>query len=289
MGKDGKLQMAAGMFDLHLHSTASDGSMRPAELMKYCRSLGITAAALTDHDIIDGLFEAQAAAEQLGMGFVPGVELSADFDGELHILGYGIDRESRALDRFLKLQQRRRQKRDEMLIRSLNKHGIPLGIGDVQALSDDGIIGRNHFARALVKMGAASSVKEAFEKYIGSKGCCYTPRQKSSPEECVDAIRGSSGTAVWAHPAIMGLPVTGLKALGERLKSIGVEGMEAYYPAGGFELTGELEKLAKSLGMFCTYGSDFHSPDRGLAPGTAFDKYNIGRDTYSHIDKWMRG
>ncbi len=271
-------------YDLHLHSTASDGSLTPTELVKLCKSCDLSVMALTDHDNVSGIKEGLEEAKRQGIEFIPGVELSAKYQGELHILGLGIDWQSKELHDFLNLQQERREVRSKKLLDKLQQAGIAIEEKDVRTGTQE-ISSRTHFAIALVKLGIVKDVDEAFKRYLNIGARCYVPREKASLESCVEVIKATGGMAVWAHPYKMGLPDYQMEALGQRLKELGVKGLEAYYPRNGVNAARKMVALAERLDMVPTYGSDFHSKDRGI-PGREFYEFDIPENIYRIIKEF---
>jgi predicted metal-dependent phosphoesterase TrpH len=245
--------------DLHIHSSVSDGRYSPAEVVRKAAAAGLKVMALTDHDTIGGIAEALAAAREFpGLRVIPGVEISTDVPkGEVHMLGYFIDYTHEEL--LLKLEDMRnsREKRAREMISRLAGLGMPVSWERVLEIAGTGSVGRPHIAQALLEKGYITSLKEAFNKYIGFGGPAYARREKLSPEEAMTLITRAGGLPVLAHP----LTVPEHEALIEELAGKGLVGIEAYYAEFSQEEIGKLVALAAKLGLLVTGGSDYHGLD----------------------------
>ena len=246
--------------DFHTHSTCSDGLRTPAELVDLAASGGVRVMALTDHDTLDGLAEAEAAAARHpGFTLVPGVELSCDVPGtEVHILGYFIDRERPELIEQLDEFRRGRIDRAQRIIDALEGLGAPIEWSRVRELAGEASVGRPHIAQALLEAGHIESFDEAFERFIGRNGPAYAERAKLAPAEAIAMIREAGGLAVFAHPSF----TDDYPRVAAELAAAGAFGLEAYYKSYEPELVAELAALAAGLGLFALGGSDYHGIDR---------------------------
>mgnify|MGYP000191635763 CR=1 FL=1 len=255
--------------DLHLHSTYSDGTDRPEELIQRARGLGFSAVALTDHDTVDGVREFLQAAEEAGIEGIPGVELSTlKGEEEFHILGYFIDPDNTELRAVIKKTSRAREKRAEEMVKKLNKMGIEIEFSRVKEIAGSTLIGRPHIARAMIEKGYVSDIKEAFtERYIGRGGPAYVERFKITPEEAVRLIRGARGIPVLAHPGISAKTPVSVQDI-VVLKKAGLLGLEVYYPEHDPETTLFYADLARKLGLLVTGGSDDHGAEGKVLMGT---------------------
>ncbi len=246
--------------DLHVHTAASDGYYRPAEVVARAAAAGITTLAITDHDTVDGVPEALEAARRFpGLYLVPGVEISADASGgEVHILGYFIDyRDPHLLEALRGLRDSRWQRARRMVAR-LGELGFPLSWERVQEIAGEGgALGRPHIAQALVERGYVGSFREAFTRLIGHNCPAYVERQKVRPAEAVALVRRVGGLAVLAHPLTAPHP----EALVAELKEAGLVGLEAYYAGFSPEESRYLASLARHYGLITTGGSDYHGLD----------------------------
>jgi len=247
--------------DLHLHSTASDGRLIPAELVRSAAEMGLNVIALTDHDSVEGVASALAAAKNFpSLEVIPGVELSTDVpQGEVHILGYFIDLDNlelmEALDRFRNSRRIRARK----MIAKLNSLGVAVDEERVQELAGDGAVGRPHIAQVMLERGYVSSLREAFGRYIGRKSCAYVEREKMTPAEAVGLVVRGGGLPVLAHPANL----DHLEELIPELQKAGLVGLEVYY--GGYTSTvvRHLASLGRKYGLIATGGSDYHGLEGG--------------------------
>ncbi len=245
--------------DLHVHSTASDGECTAEELMAAARRLKLQAVAITDHDSVGSTERALAAGKKAGITVIPGVEISCVYSGdEIHILGYYIDYQNEGLSDLLSLLRQSRYDRLEGMLAKARKLGFSLQPEDVEF---DGVPGRAHLGRALVKKGYVRDMTEAFSRYLKLGGPLYVERYPISPEEIMEAIRKAGGVTSLAHPGLLKDP--GLPA---KMISCGVDALEAYYPMHTPRQTREFRELAKRHGLALTGGSDFHGPANNSTP-----------------------
>jgi hypothetical protein len=250
-------------FDLHVHTTASDGTLTPDLLVEKALRLGLSALAVTDHDSVDSIAAARNAAAGRDLVIIPGVELStAHAETDVHILGYFIDPTDPALLATLERFRDARRARAAAIVTALNESGIDLSIDDVVALADDGgAVGRSHIARALVESGRVESVGQAFERLLGRGKPFYRPKPPTAPAIAVDSIVRAGGIAVLAHPG-----VTGVDDLIPELVDAGLRGIEAYHAEHTLAQCDYYTGLAGRLGLLVTGGTDFHG-----IPGTGTD------------------
>jgi predicted metal-dependent phosphoesterase TrpH len=245
--------------DLHIHSTASDGRLSPEDVVAKAAELGLTVIALADHDSIDGIAPAKAAAKAFPeLKVIPATEINTDIpDGEAHILGYFIDYNDHEFNNTLAGLRTSRQERAQKMIAKLANLGIDIGWQRVQEIAGGGSIGRPHLAQAMLEKGYISSMKEAFAKYIG-RGCpAYVERKKIIPTEAVTLILKAKGLPVLAHPFTVRDP----EAIIIELKAAGLVGIEAYYNGYTADEIGKLVNLANSHNLIVTGGSDYHGLD----------------------------
>ena len=245
--------------DLHLHTTHSDGSCTPTEVVNMAHQAAVTALAITDHDITTGIAEAIAAGEQCGIEIIPGVEISSlAGSSELHILGYFLDwRDSDLLDR-LKTLRESRHRRNPRIIERLQTLGIDITYDEVRALAGTDSIGRPHIARVLMDKHVVASAKEAFDRFLAEGKPAYVPRELPSPAEAIRWIKAARGLAVLAHPTWVKVAERSLVDLVRQLKAEGLDGVEVYYSTHAAQQTREYLSLAHQLGLLVTGGSDFH-------------------------------
>ncbi|MBS3734327.1 MAG: PHP domain-containing protein [Phycisphaerae bacterium] len=266
--------------DLHTHSTASDGTLAPADLIRQADRAELAVVALTDHDTVAGLDEARRAAEPLdALQFVPGIELSAQPpSGTLHILGLGIDPSAPAILSVAAQLRQARVRRNPQIVQRLRWLGVPVTMDDVRraaldAGSEAEVISRMHVARALVRAGWVRDTKEAFARYLG-KGCPgYVERERPAPHEAITAIHGAGGLAVLAHPVQLGCTERGeLERVVRGLSEAGLDAIEAWHSDHDAEWTRLCVDLADRLGLGVVGGSDFHG---GAKPGVRLGRPRV--------------
>lgn len=245
------------MFDLHVHSYYSDGSLSPESIVEKAHANGLSLIALTDHNTTDGIERALVCAKRLGQPFLTGVELEADYDEQLHLLGLGVDSKNKALANAFEKQAKLRNERNDSIIWLLKQNGM-----DITAAfqKSRGCTNRAHIAAALVKLGYAKSTDDAFARLIGKTAKYYVPAAKHlSIEETMSLIRTAGGVAVFAHPVNMS---GGQEELARRLCALGLWGVEAYYGHSTSDEIARFCKMASRLGLHITCGSDFHGDSR---------------------------
>ncbi len=267
-------------FDLHVHTTASDGTLEPEEVVVRAVSAGLWCVAVTDHDTAEGVDRAMDAGRRLGLPVIPGAEFSAQFDGELHILGYGLDPHSTGWAAFIAEQQKRRLERNEGMLKRLEALGLALP-AEYLPSTVSGTYGRMHMARGLMAMGAVATPKEAFERYLMHGAKAYVPRRKFTSQELLAAIAACGGQAVLAHPGRIGLGQWELRALVGELVGLGLTGLEVYYPSHSTDEMHFFAALAQEMNLVCTYGSDWHGQEAGLA--ARFGDFTLPERTYQWI------
>lgn len=274
--------------DLHVHSTASDGTLSPREVVLAAKEAKLAAIALTDHDTVSGIPEARAAADDCGFELVPGIELSTEYElprgkdqkKEVHIVGLYIDPHNAHLLAKIKEFQNHRNLRNEEMIRALQKEGFSITMADVIAENPDSVITRANIARFLYAHGCIKSVQEAFEKYIGDGCRCHVGRFKVTPMDAVSLIRESGGIAVLAHPLLYRLSSSNLQALVEDLKEAGLGGIEALYSTHTVGEEQLVKKIAAENNLLISGGSDFHGSTKpairlGVGRGHLYIPYQV--------------
>ncbi len=245
--------------DLHIHSSVSDGVYTPTEVVGKAAGAGMTVIALADHDNVDGIAEALAAAEKTpGLKVIPGVEISTEVpDGEVHMLGYFIDHTHPELLSALATMRGSREARARKMIDKLTGLGFPLDWGRVQELAGEGTIGRPHIAQALLEKGHIGTIQEAFTRFLAWGGPAYVSRDKMRPEEAMGLILRAGGLPVLAHP----LTSNNTESLVAGLKESGLAGLEAYYKNYTAGEISSLVSLAVKYGLIATGGTDYHGLD----------------------------
>ena len=257
--------------DLHVHSNASDGTSTPSQVVALAAEKGLAAIALTDHDTIDGLFEAQAAAAGLPIEIIPGIELSCVYQGEeIHILGLYVDPADRKFVAETGALKEIRKKRNEEMIRRFQNDGISITLDQVMAGNPDTVITRAHFARVLLEKGYVKNMDQAFKKYLDYSGPYCPRKEKITPEPAMKILTDCKASPVLAHPYQYHLGDKKTEELVRYLKELGLHGLEVYHSSNNQHESGKLKQLAKKYDLFPTGGSDFHGnnkPDISLGVG----------------------
>ena len=278
--------------DLHVHTTASDGTLSPREVVALARRIGLGALAITDHDTLLGAKQAKANGIPTDLRFLTGVEISADRPhflpgaGSLHILGYAIDLDNPRLNRTLDRLQEARRTRNPRILKRLNHLGVDIRMADIQAqVQPGGQIGRPHFATAMVKKGYAQNINDAFDRYLGTEKPAYVEKDRIGCKEAIALIRHAGGVAVLAHPGLITPPTGRLEPESvAALQNMGMGGIEAYYPEHSPEQTAHYEALAGRFGLLVTGGTDFHG---ALKPqiqlGSGLGDLRVPMDIYHRI------
>ena len=281
-GSEQPNNQAMHKFDLHSHSLISDGTFTPSEVVQSAYTNGVKLFALTDHDNIGGVAEAMEAGKRLGLPVLPAVEMDNEWRHELHIIGLDVDPENPTLNQCLAIARERREKRNKIIYAKLKEAGYPV----------EDYINRPatrttklHIAQALIKLGVANDVKDAFARYLRPGQVGYYAEQRFSPKQVIDMIHIADGLPVLAHPChIRDNP----HSLVRELTDLGLMGIEAYYPSSTPRQTEMFVSLAHQLGLFITCGSDFHGANRpGVELGCAWRPVADLECTYETLIKRM--
>jgi len=263
----------AAQYDLHCHSTASDGTLTPGDLVACAATAGVDVLALTDHDTVDGILEAGEAAVRYGLQFVPGIEISVTWQGRtIHLVGLHVDPGNRQLCSGLQALQSFRQWRAEEIGRRLEKYGISNTYAAAGSLSGGGILSRTHFARVLVQEGYGNSLQKIFKRFLVPNKPGYVPGKWASLEEAVTWIVEAGGQAVIAHPARYRLTTSKLRLLVEEFRECSGTAMEV---VSGCHSRDDVHRMAQFVvrhKLLASQGSDYHGPDKpwvrlGKLPG----------------------
>jgi 3',5'-nucleoside bisphosphate phosphatase len=248
----------AAYVDLHSHSTASDGSRAPADVVAAARAAGLAAIALTDHDTVAGIDEAAAASDRLGVRLVAGVELSAvEGDVETHLLGLHLSQPEEIEAGLVALREMRRDRAERMVAR-LNDLGVRITFEAVLERAAGAAIGRPHVARALVQEGWATDLRDAFDRYLGNGRPAFVAKDRLTMADAIAMIHRAGGLAVMAHPGR-----AGTQARLETLAAAGMDGVEVLHPSHGAEDLARLRAVADHLGLLPSGGSDWHGASDG--------------------------
>lgn len=256
---------AMSEFDLHCHSSISDGTLPPAEVVRRAAANGVRVLALTDHDEVAGLVEARVTAAEVGITLIAGVEISVSWRShQVHIVGLGLDPEEPTLVARLKAMRDGRYGRAERMAAELARLGIPGALEGAARYAGGSIIGRTHFARFLVEQGIAKDVKSVFDHYLGTGKPGYVPHQWASLTDALSWIRGAGGIAVIAHPFRYKLSSNERSNLYKEFKALGGEGIEVAYGSASADEQRDAASAARRHGFLASCGSDFHSPGESM-------------------------
>jgi len=255
----------AKYIDLHAHTTASDGSLSPAELVTLAKRTGLDALAITDHDTFAGFEEAVPLAREIGLDVVRGIELNTKLDlgpgrerRTAHLLGYWPSRQPSAeFTKWLIGEREERRERNQRLAEALESHGIHITVEEVESVGRS-LAGRVHFARVLVDKGYAANIEDAFQCYLGENAPSYVERESQSTEEAIRIVREGGGIPVLAHPVRLALARDVEAEAIRRLKNAGLLGLEVYHSEHPPELQAHYRQVAEGLGLLLAGGSDFH-------------------------------
>jgi len=285
--------------DLHTHSTASDGTLSPTELMRAAAAAGLAGIALTDHDTGNGLKEAGAEAARLGIRFVPGVEISAEYPspGTLHILGHFVDGESAGLAKMSAILLAGRNARNPKIVARLNELGCGITMEQVEAVARERVaagrpvvIGRPHIAEALVRAGCVASIKQAFEVYLDVKGAAYFPKERLTPREAIACIHEAGGLATVAHPVQLRCANPAhLATVINHLAEAGMDGIEVWHCDHDEKVSGLMLELAKRYRLVPTGGSDFHGSSKpGVVLGRGRNNVRVPVEVLDRLEEAWR-
>lgn len=271
--------------DLHVHSSFSDGTDSPADLVNKALSAGLKAFALTDHDTTDGIDEAINAGNELDIEVIPGIEISTDYlDKEIHIVGLCIDHNNEELQNALSSELRKRNERNLEMADRFNRAGFPVTMEELVAMFPNSVITRAHFASYMVKKRYVSDFRTAFDRYLGDGCPLYVEREHRSPEDAIRLIRNAGGAPILAHPLLYHLTYGELKKLCNKLQEAGLTGIETMYSTykGFDEVT--VRKLARECGLLESGGSDYHGDNKPhIRLGSGMGNLMIHYDYLSRI------
>lgn len=275
--------------DLHVHSTRSDGSFSPTELVHYAVKKGLSAFALTDHDTTEGISEAVRAAEGLPLEVIPGIEFSTEYEGkDIHIVGLYIDYEGEEFQKYIKDFQDSRDLRNRKMCEKLREHGADIRYEELTAEYPDAILTRAHYAKMLLKKGYVKSMAEAFDRYIGDRAPCFLPREKVTPSQAVGLILRSGGVPVLAHPVLYRMSDERLEKLVQTLKKDGLAAIEAIYSTYSAGEERQIRKLAEKYSLLISGGSDFHGNTKpGLDLAVGYGKLCVPYEVLADMKAWL--
>ena len=265
--------------DLHTHSTFSDGTFTPLQLVKYAEEKGLKAFALTDHDTTEGVKEAKSI--ETNVEVISGVEISTRYDKkEIHIVGLYVNENDADLNKQLKYYREKRVTRNFEILEKLNSLGVNITIDDVKESCTGDVISRAHIAKALVSKGFVGSYTEAFDRYLGDNKCAYVPRETLNYEESMELITKAGGVPVLAHPLLYKMSDTNLENMMVKLRQKGLKAVEVYYSTHSNSDTQHIMAMANRVGLIYSGGSDFHGAtkpkiDMGTGMGKLAVPYEI--------------
>lgn len=257
--------MIQSSIDLHSHSTASDGTLPPAQVVRLAIERGLSALSLTDHDTIAGVAEAAAEAQKLGLDFLPGIEISAEFPhpGTMHLLGYGVDPNSATLRDLTKTLLAGRDNRNPKIIAKLQELGVAITMDELAQEAGGKVLGRPHIAAILHRKGYVSSIKQAFDKYLAPGGLAYFDKERLSPAQAIAMIRDSGGIPVLAHPIQLRYQNDAqLDRIVKDLIDLGLRGIEVIHSDHDAKMVEKYTALANRYHLLKTGGSDFHGTNK---------------------------
>ena len=281
MGKEEKMQ---NYIDLHTHSTKSDGSYTPKDLIRLAEEIGLYAIALTDHDNTDGLSEAEEEAKNRKVKFIPGIELSCDYESELHIVGLFIDYKCDAMVKATRKFKEDRKTRNINTIKRLNDAGVDITLEEASKYCPGDALGRAHIAKVMVDKGYSESVKDAFKKYLGKGKPGYSNELRISVYEAIDLIKKSGGISILAHCHYLGLEGEDFYNFVKDLKEHGLDGLEGYYTEYTKEQSEFYIETAKRLGLKISGGTDFHGAMKpAISLGTGFGNLKIPKEILNKL------
>ncbi len=267
--------------DLHTHTTFSDGTLTPTELVELAAKKSIKVVAVTDHDNFDGVLEAIQCGKEKNVTVVSGIEMSTDFESkEIHIVGLFIDINDENFNSALKALKEKREKRNKRAVEKLQGLNVEITYDELEAISSNKIITRAHFAKVLIKKGYVKSLKEFFDKYMGEGKPAYVKREVISPKETIALINKAGGIAVLAHPLLYNMTNDKLNEMIYYLKGLGLKGVECIYSTHTKEDTKYLMSVAERYDLKISGGSDFHGSnkpdiDLGIGYGNLYVPYKL--------------
>lgn len=277
------------MIDLHVHSTCSDGTLSPTELVNYAIEKELSAFALTDHDCVEGLDTILSYARSLANApeIIPGIELSTDENGqEVHMVGLFIDHHNPEFNQYLQEFIESRTRRNKKMCLLLQEHGMNITYEELEAEFPGAVLTRAHYAKLLMKHGYVKSIREAFDRFLGDHCPCYVSREKITPVMAIDLIRKAGGLAILAHPVLYHMSDSRLDALVQKLKEAGLTGIEAIYSTYSPAEERHIRKLAAKYNLLLSGGSDFHGENKpGLDLGTGYGKLYVPEEVLLALKK----
>jgi hypothetical protein len=249
--------------DLHVHSTASDGTLTPSGVVCLAKEMNLKAMALTDHDTVMGISEAVEAGKTYGIEVIPGIEVSSSYENkEIHIVGLFVDYQNPDFLKTLARIRATRDARNEQMSQKFAEIGIDVPVSELKKAYPEAVITRAHFASYLYEKGIASSVKDAFDRWLNDRGPCFVPRYKISGDEAIKLIHSVGGIAILAHPILYHMNDKSLAQMVSQLSENGLDGIEAVYSTYSESDERQIRRLAKENNLLLSGGSDFHGANK---------------------------
>lgn len=272
--------------DLHTHSTASDGTYTPAELVAYAAQKQLAAIALTDHDTLDGVKEALDAGERHNIRVISGAEFSTVYEHiSLHIVGLFLPYDPAEIRGRLEYMKNARRARNDKMLANLREEGINISMDELKAAFPKRVISRAHIAQLMQQKGYVGSKNEAFDRYIGDRCRAYVEKESLTPQETIGLIKAAGGVSVWAHPLLCKLSDKNLRKMTGILKEYGLDAIEAYYPSHTASDTKYIKTIAAQYALKLSGGSDFHgSMKPGLDLGTGYGRLEIPYEILERLE-----
>jgi 3',5'-nucleoside bisphosphate phosphatase len=279
-------EMHSEFIDLHSHSTASDGTFAPRDVVRMAHRAGLSALALTDHDTVAGCADAADEAKKLGIGFLCGIEISAEYPkpGTLHLLGYGVDPNNDELANLMKRLIEGRTARNKQIVAALNEQGVSITLDEVLAQANGGTVGRPHIAAILVRKGYVSSTQQAFDKYLGQGGKVYFDKETITPKRAIQMIHNAGGVSVVAHPVQLRKQNNAqLETALKELIDYGLQGIEVIHSDHDDAMIEKLSAIAERYKLTKTGGSDFHGASKPNIELGKAGKRRIPRELFDNL------
>ncbi len=282
---------ASASIDLHIHSTASDGTLTPSEIMAMAVRLGLKAIAITDHDTISGSAAAIANGIPRSLAFLTGIEISAASPpgypsrSSVHVLGYGIDLFDASINRLLTVLKTSRENRNPKIIERLNTMGMDVTMAELSQIVGDATAGRPHIAQLMVSRGLADSISDAFIRFLGKNKPAYVEKYRVPMKDAIETIKKAGGVSVLAHPYLVDLAdPDSFEPFLLTLTDMGLEGIEAIYPEHSEAATAQYRQLALKHNLLITGGTDFHGANSPtIRMGSGDDNFHVPYPLYENL------
>ena len=287
------------LVDLHVHSTASDGTLSPTEVVRHAQEKGLKAIALTDHDTVEGIEEARKAAEEIAkekkeeehIEVVPGIEISCNYtkDVELHILGFFVDDKNQDFLEALAAIRQKRLERNERMVALFQKEGFSVTMEDLYHGNQSTVVTRAHFARVMMEKGYVTSKQQAFEKYLNPGKPLYLPKPTITPEYALSLLAMAQAVPVLAHPLLYRMGYAQTEQCIKELMPLGLKGVEVYHSSNNAYESGKLREIARENGILVTGGSDFHGSNKpDIAIGCGRGGLRVHESLLEEVRMWKK-